>query len=66
MSHACVVYPPSLLDELQQVVPHVLKDEVKLVVLPDYLLELDQVGVLDLHQGLGGGGRSGHTGGCQE
>ena len=41
MSYACVVYPPSLLDEFQEVVPHVLKDKVKLVVLPDDLLELD-------------------------
>ena len=56
MLHACLLHPPSFLDELQQVVPHVLKDKVKFVVLPDDLLELDQVGVLDLHQGLGGGG----------
>ena len=42
MLHACLLHPPSFLDELQQVVPHVLKDKVKFVVLPDDLLELDQ------------------------
>ena len=61
--HACVLCPPSLLNEFQQVVPHVFKDKVELVVLPDDLLQLDQVWVLDLHQGLEVGG--GHSG-CLE
>ena len=41
-----------VLHQLIQVLLHVLKDEVEYVVLPDDLLELDDIGVAKLLQGL--------------
>ena len=42
----------SMLDHLVQVLFHVLKDKVELVVLSYYLTETDNVGVFQLHQRL--------------